>query len=649
MYFVKTKIAKEENHTESNIIKWVIRCLFLVVCISTTPIEASHFRYGHMTWTRVGGETVEITVTTAWRTAFIGSYYLYFGDGSRTPVYSSSQTQLFTGTDLQGESYTITQYKTQYTYSNEGPFTAYFSSCCRIASLINASNASYVVEATVDLRNGNDGSPVSSMPVILQMIQGQVNTVPVPVADPDGDSFSLRMASATESGVPGTASTASHTLSLDSNNNLIWNTSETNIGEKYAVQIVIEENLNGSVGKVALDFIIEIVGNTGNNSSPTCSGTNGLQVINAGDLFSASFTADDSDGDDLTVTALGLPSGTIMSPSSGSTVSSPASVAIDWTPQSSNIGQAYAITLIFEDPSGLQSIASFSMQVQAADTDGDGIPDDTDAFPNDSTKAFLSYSPAKDVYGTLAFEDNWPEKGDYDFNDLIIDYNFILCSNASNEVVQIQADLVVRAAGAAFQNGFGIQFPFTPAQVTSVTGTQLTDGYISVESNGVESGQSKATVIVFDNGNNVLGGAIVNTDPASTPVSPKQLIVDVNLATPIAVSLLSPPFNPFLIVNKERGREIHLPDFEATDLANTALFGTGVDDSTPSSGRTYRTTTHLPWVLNVNEKWDYPVERVDIVNAHLKFPDWVQSSGGNFQNWYQNQNGHRSTSNIYSR
>ncbi|MGH1365739.1 MAG: LruC domain-containing protein [Calditrichia bacterium] len=638
---VQVVCVKNKSFIWSAVLIW----LFLIAL----PASATHFRYGHITWTEVGEDTVEFTVTTAWRTAFIGSYNFYFGDGSRVPVYSNAQTQLFTGMDLQGESYTITQYKTRRAYHSEGPFTAYFSSCCRIGSVLNASHASYRVEAIVDLRDGNTGSPVSSMPVILQMQQGQTNTVPIPIADPDGDSFTLRMATAAESGVPGVASTPSHSLELDADNNLVWNTEETSIGQKYAAQVLIEENHSGNIGKVALDFIIEIVGNTASNSSPTCNGTTGLKIVQALQPFSAAFTAEDSDGDSITVQALGLPPGATMTPSSGSTGSSPLSALIEWTPQTFDVGVAYAVTVIFEDPDGLQCVSSFSMQVQAQDTDGDGVPDDSDEFPSDSTKAFISYGPAKDVFATIAFEDNWPERGDYDFNDLVLDYNFKLISNASNELVELEADLVVRAAGAAFQNGFGIQLPFAPSDVAAVTGSRLTDGYINVEPNGLESGQSLATLIIFDNTNNLLGGSIVNTDPSEAPIDPVELEIVITMANPVANALLAPPFNPFLIVNKERGREVHLPDMKPTDLADASLFGTGVDDSNINAGRIYRTARHLPWAINVNEKWDYPVERVDIVDAHLKFPAWAQSSGANFQQWYQNKNGYRNATNIYSR
>ncbi len=32
--------------------------------------------------------------------------------------------------------------------------------------------------------------------------------------------------------------------------------------------------------------------------------------------------------------------------------------------------------------------------------------------------------PSEQFTGTLAYEDLWPGKGDYDFNDLVVDYDF---------------------------------------------------------------------------------------------------------------------------------------------------------------------------------------------------------------------------------
>ncbi len=79
-------------------------------------------------------------------------------------------------------------------------------------------------------------------------------------------------------------------------------------------------------------------------------------------------------------------------------------------------------------------------------------------------------------FGTLAFEDLWPGKGDYDFNDLVIDYQFLITTNTSNYVESVQGTFIIRAIGASFENGFGFQLSpvINPAHLT-VTGYSLNE------------------------------------------------------------------------------------------------------------------------------------------------------------------------------
>jgi hypothetical protein len=59
--------------------------LIAIFCFALSPLisEASHFRYGHITWTRTPGtRTVTFTITTAWRYDATESFDFNFGDGS---------------------------------------------------------------------------------------------------------------------------------------------------------------------------------------------------------------------------------------------------------------------------------------------------------------------------------------------------------------------------------------------------------------------------------------------------------------------------------------------------------------------------------------------------------------------------------------
>lgn len=257
--------------------------------------------------------------------------------------------------------------------------------------------------------------------------------------------------------------------------------------------------------------------------------------------------------------------------------------------------------------------------------------------------------------GTLAFEDLWPYKGDYDFNDLVLDYQFEIITTTTNHVEKVIATMTIKAFGASFENGFGFQLAEAiDADDLSVSGYSLTESFITLNSNGTEAGQSKPTIIVYDNSYTQMEhpgmGIGVNTEPSAPYVQPKTFTISIDFpANKYTLNQLDiANFNPFLIVNKDRGVEVHLPYYEPTDLANASLLGTAEDDSDAGSGKYYVTAANLPWAINIYETFDYPIEKQDIVRVHLKFAEWATSGGVLFPNWYQNISGFRNNALIYT-
>jgi len=258
--------------------------------------------------------------------------------------------------------------------------------------------------------------------------------------------------------------------------------------------------------------------------------------------------------------------------------------------------------------------------------------------------------------GTLAFEDLWPGKGDYDFNDLVLDYQFEIIINPSNFVEQVNATFTIRAFGASFENGFGFQLSdaINAADLT-VTGFDLSEGFVTLDPNGTEANQSKPTIIVYENAFNLMphpgSGIGVNTTPGSPYVQPVTIVIGIQFKpnTYSYNDLDIANFNPFLIVNKVRGHEVHLPDYPPTDLADVSLFGMWEDDSDPQTGKYYLTASNLPWAINIYESFDYPKEKQEIIWAHLKFAEWATSGGVLFPDWYKNLPGYRNNNLIYQK
>jgi LruC domain-containing protein len=287
----------------------------------------------------------------------------------------------------------------------------------------------------------------------------------------------------------------------------------------------------------------------------------------------------------------------------------------------------------------------------APDQDQDGISDTGDAFINDPAIAFVNYTPAEDQFGTLAFEDFWPKRGDYDLNDLVLGYHFTEFRNAANKVIKLRATLVLRAMGAGYRNGFGFEMNIPPSAIASVEGASISQNYINLASNGVEAGQSKAVIIAFDNANNLMsapGGGFVNTEPGAAFVNPDTLQIDITLSNPLPSGQLgAAPYNPFLISGMRRGYEIHLPNYPPTDLADQGLFGTEHDTSNPAQGRYYKTSNNLPFALHLPTPFDYPVEKTPVNQAYLFFNNWATSGGSLSTDWFYDQSNYRNLQKIY--
>lgn len=286
------------------------------------------------------------------------------------------------------------------------------------------------------------------------------------------------------------------------------------------------------------------------------------------------------------------------------------------------------------------------------DSDGDGVNDDMDDYPNDASRAFNVYYPNKTDWGTVAFEDLWPGKGDYDFNDLVLDYHFKSVLNSSNKLVEFFTDYSVRAVGASLKNGFGFMLGGNPANVASVTGTHYTENYIHTNTNGTEQGQTNTVIILFDNAFRNIGNsghAFINTKENVSYVNPDTSQLHVLYTNPVSVNTTgTAPYNPFLIVNGERGKEVHLAGQKPTDLVNNSYFGTYADATDPATGKYYQTKNNLPWALDLPVSFAYPMEQVDILSAYNHFAQWAESGGTDYPDWYMDKSGYRVSSNIYT-
>ena len=223
-------------------------------------------------------------------------------------------------------------------------------------------------------------------------------------------------------------------------------------------------------------------------------------------------------------------------------------------------------------------------------------------------------------HGTLAFEDLWPEQGDYDFNDLVIDYTYRRMKSTDG-ITKVQLIFQPLARGGNLISGFGIELPFNETMVKSVTGATM------------ETGNEKATFIVWNNTDDVFGRhGIVNTYKNQGRVEVAATTVSIILNSPLSDSQLDRlAFNPFIFVNGDRGHEIHLVDYPPTSKADISIFGRSDDRSDLQKKIYYRMDNTFPWALDIPRTsssvsaWRYPIESANITTVYLNYEKWAQN------------------------
>ncbi len=225
--------------------------------------------------------------------------------------------------------------------------------------------------------------------------------------------------------------------------------------------------------------------------------------------------------------------------------------------------------------------------VKPLDTDGDGVADADDEFPNDAALA----KKVKGEY-TLVFEDLYPNKGDADFNDAVVKMTITEYINAQNQVAKINITAQAIASGAGYNNQFGI----------NVLGKE----YMLISN--------------FKNDLNNKWNAKKNEKKAAPgPVHSQDIVLD----TPADRNQLAPmPYDPFLVPNGvnigRKNGEVHLTFVKSS-------FKGKVKD-----------TDGFPWALVVPGNWAWPYENVDIRKAYPTFKTWYESNGKEATDWYLN-------------
>lgn len=267
------------------------------------------------------------------------------------------------------------------------------------------------------------------------------------------------------------------------------------------------------------------------------------------------------------------------------------------------------------------------------DLDGDGVSDNLDEFPDDPTRAYVRWFPSRDGWGTLAFEDQWPSDGDYDFNDLTSRYRIRETRDARLAVRDVEFEIVPLTAGAELHSGLAVSLGNLGVRADSA---RVTVGRIRRE--GLLSRDAATGESVLRLHRDVLSlfhdpqGRMVNTLPSRGTYGADT--IRARVVFPASVDLAEPPYAPFLYRTADSTLEIHLPDRKATKTFRRNRLGTKDDRSDTVRSVWFRNRSSLPWALTLPGTWVPPREGVSLLQAYPSFAGWVQSAGRSELDWH---------------
>lgn len=273
---------------------------------------------------------------------------------------------------------------------------------------------------------------------------------------------------------------------------------------------------------------------------------------------------------------------------------------------------------------------------QTQDLDGDGITDAADVFPHDSRASAITFAPAQGVHGMLMIEDRWPRAGDLDFNDLVVGYNYALRRNAAGETIALRGTFDLLANGGSLDLGLGLHLPVPRSAAASVT--LAIGGGAPVQLELLQS-EPELTVRLTGNVRDLFDGTAgpINSDPLLQRSAARRLVIEIELAVPVAIDVAAAPFDLFAFMSGEPSHEIHRPEFAGTSLMNAALFRTGDDHSGVgiNAGRSFVEQNGIPFVLLLPELAPYPSEGQPIAALFTEMTTWARSGGTQAANFYR--------------
>jgi len=242
------------------------------------------------------------------------------------------------------------------------------------------------------------------------------------------------------------------------------------------------------------------------------------------------------------------------------------------------------------------------------------------------------YYPSSTSYYIVGYEDQFPNLGDYDFNDLVVAYRVNFGLNEELEVVTVSAEGYLIARGGSYDHSWHLRIDLPEGSQAdgtfqlyippgSSSGSELIQ-YIDTNSGLDITLFNNTTSLFFDP-----ASPFTNTIWDGEHILGHKFSFEITLSNPVTLAEMDQaPFDPYLFVHNTN-LEIHLE---------------GKSPVLPESDNTSRGLTSFsdengyPFALVFPEEWQFPNEYVDIGAAYPQLLEYIQSNRQSKIDWYKN-------------
>lgn len=288
-------------------------------------------------------------------------------------------------------------------------------------------------------------------------------------------------------------------------------------------------------------------------------------------------------------------------------------------------GEARTAKFAYTSPEG-KKFAIISMEDACDDKDYDDL-----LFALNPANVFSELPKVEQgkthFHGVYAFEDLWPSRGDYDMNDVVVDFDHEL--NFSNGKVQKEIfSMTTYMNTVTLKDGLAFKLkPKVSSDKYKITLQKLAPGETEPKTTSVLK-QEGDVYYIWDDVKQQLGYTYIFTITYTTPQTMSNLA----------------DYEPFIWREQENGKqwEMHLPFCKPTNKVDDSLFGTEDDKSVPSQGKYYVRDSVYPFAFylanakaeNFTETILKEGENKPISTFYPEFLQWSTSNGAEFPDWY---------------